>query len=142
MAAILDSSTVILFNVYLILGLQLAFNWNKTGCNTSSYLFQLGFIVLMFIRLFFYEFHNNRVCGRIVNGVFMFLLDILLVALAVYQIFTMANNTNEFYYNPDTKMGNEVCFQNRIVFSIEIAVIFLTLIKDIYFICCKPKDDV
>ena len=70
----------------------------------------------------------------------MFFLDALLVALGIYQAIVLANNSADFYYNADTKTGNEVCFQNRIVFVGEIALIGLTVIKDIYFLCCRSNE--
>ena len=141
MAAILDPSTVILFNIYLIIGLQLAFNWDETGCNTESYLFQLGFIVMMFLRLIFYEIYNNKVCGKCVHAVFMFLIDGLLIALGAYQAYTLASHSEDFYFDPKTEIGSLTCFQNRIVFVAEIAIIGLTFFKDIYFLCIRSGEE-
>lgn len=140
MAAILDSSTIVLANIYLIMGLQLALNWTHTDCNTKSYFFQLGFITFMTFRLFFHELHNNQLTSRTINAFFMFLLSGLLLALGVYQGYNVFSNSNQFYYNPTTKQGSEVCFQNRIVFVGEMVLIVLTVFKDIYFICFRSNN--
>jgi hypothetical protein len=135
----LDSSTVVLANIYLIMALQLGFNWSATACGTSSYLFQLGFIALMAVRLLFHELNHNKVTSNTLNKVFMFTMSGFLLALGIYQAITVANNASSFYYDPTTKTGNEVCFQNRIVFVGEIVIIGLTLAKDIYFLCISPE---
>lgn len=134
----LDSSTVILVNIYLIMALQLGFNWNATGCNTNSYFFQLGFIGLMVVRLIFHELNHNKFTGSGMNRLFSFLLSGTLLALGIYQAIKVFGNPNDFYYDPATKTGNEVCFQNRIVFVAEIIIVGLTLVKDIYFMCISP----
>ena len=54
MAVVLDASTLVLLNIYIIMGFQLGFNWNQTSCNQDAYFFQLGFIGFMAIRLFFH----------------------------------------------------------------------------------------
>ena len=102
----LDSSTVVLANIYLIMALQLGFNWSATACGTSSYLFQLGFIALMAARLFFHELHHNKATGTVLNRIFMFTLSGLLLALGIYQAITVASNSSSFYYDPKTKSGN------------------------------------
>lgn len=141
MAVELSSSTVVLANIYLIMILQLAFNWSNTACGTNSYLFQLGFIGLMAARLVFHELSHNKVTSLNINRVLMFTLTGLLLALGIYQAITIANNPNQFYYDPATQTGNSVCFQNRIVFVGEIVIIGLTLVKDIYFLCINPDKD-
>ena len=141
MAAVLDASTIVLLNIYLIMALQLGFNWNNTACNTDSNLFQLGFIVLMSIRLFFHELYNNRKFGKGVSAFFNFLLSGLLLALGIYQAITVFKNPSDFYYDPTTKSGNEICFQNRIVFVGEIIIIGFTVVKDVYFVCCQTDNE-
>ena len=141
MGLILDASTIVLLNIYIIMGLQLGFNWNNTGCNQDTYYFQLGFIVLMAIRLFFHELYHNRCTNKVVAAIFNFILSGLLIALAIFFGLRVFNNPNDFYYNPDTHVGNEVCFQNRIVFVAESAIIAFTGLKDIYFVCCGGERD-
>ena len=137
----LDSSTIVLGNIYLIMALQLGLNWEETNCNTNSYLFQLGFIILYILRLFFHEWYNNRIIGRTAWIVLIGITIVLLLALGGYQGYTVFNNPDDFYYNADTKEGNETCFQNRIIFVGEIVIIVLTLFKDIYFMCCVKEDN-
>ena len=141
MAAILDSSTVVLFNIYILMALQLAFNWNNTDCNISGYFFQLGFIALMTARLFFHELFHNRCCDLGCHAFFAFAIDICLIAGGAYYMYRVFGNPDYFYYDPVTKAGNEVCFQNRIVFVGEAVIIVLTFLKDIYFICCRTKEE-
>lgn len=59
---------------------------------------------------------------------------VLLLALGIYQSYTIATHSSDFFFDANTKTGSEVCFQNRIMFVGEIIVGFLTLLKDIYFI--------
>jgi hypothetical protein len=141
MAVLLDSSTLILFNIYLVMALQLAFNWNATNCNSNSAFFQLGFIVLMLARLIGHELYNNRKAGRVCHAFVMFLFSGLLLALGIVQAITVFSNPNDFNYDRATKQGSEVCFQNRIVFVSEIVIIGLTVLKDVYFILLT-KDEI
>lgn len=141
MALILDASTVVLANIYAIMAFQLGFNWKNTGCNQDAYYFQLGFIVLMAIRLFFHELYHNRCTNKCVAAIFNFILSGLLLALGIFFMQRIANNPNDFYYNPDTHVGNEICFQNRIVFVAEFVLICLTVAKDVYFVFCGGERD-
>lgn len=68
--------------------------------------------------------------------VFNFLLSGLLVALGVFFGLRVFNNPSDFYYDANTQTGNIVCFQNRIVFVAEMIIIILTVLKDVYFLCC------
>ena len=136
MGLILDASTLVLFNIYIIMGFQLGFNWNNTACNQDAYYSQLGFIVLMAIRLLFHELYHNRCINKVVAAIFNFILSGLLIALGIFFGLRVFNNPSDFYYNPDTLFGNEVCFQNRIVFVGEFAIIAFTALKDIYFVFC------
>ena len=79
----------------------------------------------------------NKAAASVIN----FILSGLLVALAVYFGLRISENPNDFYFNPDTFEGNEVCFQNRIVFVAEIIIIGLTVLKDFYFVCCGGQRD-
>lgn len=47
----LDPLSVILANIYLVMFVQLVLNWKASDCGTSSYLFQLAFILIMAGRL-------------------------------------------------------------------------------------------
>jgi hypothetical protein len=67
----------------------------------------LGFIVLMSLRLAFQEMFNNQAIGRKLFGSLMFLISGgLLLALAIYQTYVVANNSSSFYYDASTKTGN------------------------------------
>lgn len=51
----LQPANIILANLYLIMGLQLALNWSAADCNTRSNFFQLAFIVIMAVRIIIQE---------------------------------------------------------------------------------------
>lgn len=51
----LQPASIILANLYLIMGLQLALNWPAADCNTNSNFFQLAFIVIMAARIIIQE---------------------------------------------------------------------------------------
>jgi len=136
MAVVLDASTLVLMNIYIIMGFQLGFNWNQTNCNQNGYYFQLGFIGLMALRLFFHELYHNFCFNKAPAVIFNFLLSGLLVALSVIFALRIANNPNDFHFDPATLAGSEICYQNRIVFVAEMIIVGLTVLKDIYFTCC------
>ena len=60
MAYSLQPTSIILANLYLIMGLQLALNWPAADCNTNSNFFQLAFIVIMAARIVIQEAYENR----------------------------------------------------------------------------------
>lgn len=78
------------------------------------------------------EAHNNKgIPPRVYKAITLFTSGCLLTALGVYESYAIAANSSSFEYDPKTKTGNLVCYQNRIVFVGEIIICFLTLIKDI-----------
>lgn len=92
-------------------------------------------------RLFFHEAFCNQKCGKKLYFVFLFILDSLLIALGAWQMNNVFSHSDDFYYDPDTKEGSETCFQNRIVFVAEVAIIAFTFMKDIYFACCAKEEE-
>ncbi len=86
---------------------QLLSNWNVTDCNTHSNLFQLGFILLMICRLVIQELAFNQIITKQLYTILSFITSaVLLLPLAIYQSYTVANNSDAFYYDPATKEGN------------------------------------
>lgn len=123
-----------LANIYLIMLIQVSSNWKAAECNTGSNLFQLAFILIMICRLAIQEASFNHFLTKKHYKMLSFFTSfILLLALGVYQIYNIASNSDEFFYDPKAKVGNEICYQNRIVFVGEIVIIFLTIFKDLYF---------
>ena len=103
----LDPPSVILFNVYLVMFVQLVLNWDKTSCDTGSAFFQLGFILIVFTRLLIHEMHNNKMISQKIFTAMMFLMSgVLLVPLAIYQCVVLDNNSDKFYYDAKAKVGN------------------------------------
>lgn len=47
----LEPLNVILANLYIVMLLQLVFNWSAADCNTYSNFYQLVFILTMFTRV-------------------------------------------------------------------------------------------
>lgn len=114
--------------------IQVSSNWKAADCNTGSNLFQLAFIILMICRLAIQEASFNHFLTKNLYKILSFFTScVLLLALGVYQIYNIASNSNEFFYDPKAKVGNEICYQNRIVFVGEIVIIFVTILKDLYF---------
>lgn len=138
----LDPLTVLLANIYLVMIVQLILNWQAANCGTSSYLFQLAFILIMAGRLVLQEFYNNKIMPKKIFASLMFLSSgVLLLGLGIYQSYTISTHSSDFFYDANTKTGSEVCFQNRIIFVGEIIIGFLTLFKDIYFIGIVKEDE-
>lgn len=123
---------IVLVNIFFIMLVQLGLNWQASDCDTRSNLFQLAFILIYLIRMATQEAHNNKaIPPGVYKAITLFTSGCLLTALGVYESYVIAANSNSFEYDPKTKIGNLVCYQNRIVFVGEIIICFLTVIKDI-----------
>lgn len=123
-----------LANIYLIMLIQICSNWKASDCSTGSNLFQLAFVLIMICRLAIQEAAFNHIFSKRFYIILSFFTSsILLLALGIYQIYNIASHSDAFFYDPKAKIGNEVCYQNRIVFVGEIVIIFLTIAKDLYF---------
>lgn len=108
---------IILVNFYFIMVLQLFLHWQEGDCNTGSNFFQLAFILVLLLRIVVQEaFLNKALQLRTFKTLTLITSGCLLTALGVYQAYTMAKNSSYFDYNPDTKIGSLVCYQNRIVY--------------------------
>lgn len=130
----IEATNIFLANIYLVMLIQIAANWKAADCSTGSNLFQLAFILIMICRLAIQEAAFNHILSKKNYKILSFFTSsILLFALGIYQIFNIATHSDAFFYDPKAKVGDEICYQNRIVFVGEIVIIFLTIVKDIYF---------
>ena len=130
----IEATDILLANIYLIMLIQIAANWKDADCSTGSNLFQLAFILIMNCRLVVQEAAFNHFMSKKLYKILSFVTSsVLLLALGIYQIFNISTHSDAFFYDPKAKVGNEICYQNRIVFVGEIVIIFLTITKDVYF---------
>jgi hypothetical protein len=89
----------------------------------------------MLFRIGAQEAHINKgIANRTYKAFMLVSSGCLLNALAIYYAYTIALKSYEFDYDPQTKIGSIVCYQNRIVYVTEIILCFLTIIKDIFFV--------
>lgn len=128
-------------NLYFIMTLQLALNWESSNCNTHSNLFQLVFIIVLVCRIIAQEAAINRALSRKTYRTIMLVSSgCFLTGIGVYEAIKLAWNSSDFDYDPNTKIGNLVCYQNRIVFVAEIVACFLIVAKDIITIVMGKED--
>lgn len=97
----------------------------------------------MVLRIIFQEMFLNKYIGKkLYRGLTLFSSGFLLTGAAVFECLMLSLHKDNFSYNAETKEGNLVCFQNRIVYVTEIVLCFLTVIKDIFFIILgKDKEE-
>ena len=132
----LQPLNIILFNIYLIMTLQLLLNWSEASCNHHSNLFQLVFIITMITRLILQEsFLNKIIKFKTYKSTTLISSGVVLTGFAIYQAIILGTNPSDYDYNPENK-ATLTCFQNRIIFVSEIVLCFLTVIKDILFVIC------
>jgi hypothetical protein len=125
----------VLANVYLIMLLQIGLNWSDADCSTHSNVYQLLFILTLVLRLFIQEAHNNRLIAKKTYTILILLSSgAILTGLTAYQTIILSQNWNAFSYDPQTKIGDLACYQNRIVFVTELVVGVLTVCKDIGYV--------
>lgn len=81
----LEAVNIVLLNIYFIMTLQLALNWQPANCNTGSNFFQLAFILIMLLRIAVQEAHNNQLVSSKVHKALMLVSSgALLNALGIY----------------------------------------------------------
>lgn len=137
----LEPLTVVLANLYLVMLLQVGLNWAEVDCATHSNLYQLVFILTLVLRLFIQEAYNNRILAKRTHTILMLLSSgAVLTGLTAYQTYVLASNWSAFSYDPQTKVGNLACYQNRIVFVTELVVGLLTVCKDIGCVIWTKED--
>jgi hypothetical protein len=128
----LEPLSVVLANLYLVMLLQVGMNWADVDCATHSNVYQLVFILTLVLRLFIQEAYNNRIIAKRTYTILMLLSSgAILTGLTAYQSYVLASNWSAFSYDPQTKVGDLGCYQNRIVFVAELVVGLLTVGKDI-----------
>jgi len=97
--------------------IQIASNWKAADCSSGSNLFQLAFILIMICRLAIQEAAFNHILTKQLYKILCFFTSaVLLLALGIYQIVNIASHSDAFFYDPKAKVGDEICYQNRIVF--------------------------
>lgn len=128
----LQPTSIILANLYLVMGLQLALNWPAADCNTNSSYFQLAFIAIMAARILIQEAYENRgITAKTHRWSMLVSSGFFLTGLAAYQSYMLWKHWGEFSYDASTKEGSVTCYQNRIIYVSEIAICVLTVCKDI-----------
>lgn len=141
MVSSLEPVNILLMNLYFIMTLQLALNWESANCNTHSNLFQLVFIIVLVARVIAQEAAINKVLSsKAYRNIMLVTSGCFLTGIGVYEAIKLAWNSGNFDYDPNTKVGNLVCYQNRIVFVAEIVACFLTVAKDIVTIVMGKEE--
>jgi uncharacterized membrane protein len=114
------------------MALQLSLNWQSASCNTHSNIFQLVFIAVLVARIIAQEaVINKALSSKAYRAIMLVTSGCFLTGIGVYEAIKLAWNSADFDYDPSTKIGNLVCYQNRIVYVAEIVACFLTVAKDI-----------
>ncbi len=81
----LEAVNIVLVNIFFIMILQLALNWQAADCDTGSNLFQLAFILIYLVRMATQEAHNNKgISSRTFKIVTLITSGCFLTALGVY----------------------------------------------------------
>lgn len=131
----LEPINVILANIYIVMLVQLAFNWNNTDCSTNSNIFQIAFILTLVLRLLLQEWYLNKIIShKIYTGLMLISSGAFLTGLCVYESFIISQNWQQFSYDVKSNSGSLTCYQNRIVFVAEIIIGFLAVAKDVVLI--------
>jgi hypothetical protein len=104
MISTLEPINIVLVNLYFIMVLQLALNWQDADCNTHSNFFQLVFIVTMVARILTQEaFLNKNISKKQFRAITLFTSGFFLTGIAVYEAITLSRHGNEFDYDPNSK---------------------------------------
>jgi hypothetical protein len=131
----LEPVNVILANIYLVMLVQLAFNWNNTDCSTNSNIFQIAFLLTLVLRLLLQEGYLNKIISHKTYTALMLIFSgLFLTGLCVYESIIISQNWQKFNYDAKSGIGNLTCYQNRIVFVAEIIIGFLAVAKDVALI--------
>ena len=80
--------------------LQIVLNFKDSDCGTSSNIFQIGYVVVLFLRLLFDELYNNRKIVRMTWNILMIITSfVLLGALSGYEIWAISANPDSFFWD-------------------------------------------
>lgn len=132
----LEPQNILLANLYLIMLLQILLNWSASYCETNSNIMQLVFVLTLIARLFIQEFYYNKIYGTKIYKVLMMVSSlVILLGMGIFWAYTISTNAASF----DNYSTNLACFQNRIMFVIEIIFGFLTLLKDCWLVLCLKE---
>lgn len=102
----LKSQNILLFNFYLILFLQLIFNWSYANCNNHTNVWKLFYMFVLFARIFGDEFYHNRMLSANGNKGLKVVTSLILLFMGIAMIAILARNKEDF--------DEGVCFSNRI----------------------------
>lgn len=81
----LEPTNIILANIYFIMILQIALNFQSANCNTNSNLFQVAFITIMLIRIILQELYLNRyITKKLYKPLMLFSSGFLLTGIAAF----------------------------------------------------------
>ena len=97
---------IILANFYVILLVQLLFNWSETECGHSLNVWKLILLIVLFGRLFADEMFNNSKIHQTAYSIIRVTTAVILVAMAIFMIITLLENEHSF--------SQGTCFLNRI----------------------------
>jgi hypothetical protein len=97
----LEPVNIILFNIYIIMLLQIALNWSFADCGTGSNIFQLIFVITMLLRLFFHEGSQNKIINSTLFKTLMLISSgCILTGISIYESYTISQHWNNFSYDP------------------------------------------
>lgn len=127
----IKGQNIILFNFYLILTIQLIFNWQLTSCNNHTNLWKLVLLMVLYGRLMGDELtHNNKITRR--NSLLLRVVSsLVLLSLSIAMISLLISNSSDFDKNP--------CFHNRIEYVVEVILSFVIIFKDIVYIISRKS---
>jgi hypothetical protein len=100
---------IIIFNFYLILTIQLLFNWSVMSCNNYVSIWQLIFLIILYGRLLADELHHNKYLTFQQIRVSKVITSLVLLGMAIAMIALLTGNTHDF--------DEKTCSLNRISFS-------------------------
>jgi len=89
----LEPINIIMANIYLIMLLQIAFNWDASNCSTNSNVFQIIFILTLVVRLIIQEAKCNKIISKkTAKALMLFSSGALLTGLGVYESYSLSKN--------------------------------------------------
>lgn len=102
----IKGQNIILFNFYIILTIQLIFNWQLTSCNNHTNLWKFVFFMILHGRLIGDELsHNDKLSLR--NFILLRIVSsLVLLGLSIAMISLLVSNSSDF--------EQKSCFLNRI----------------------------
>lgn len=125
----IKGQNILLFNFYLILTIQLLFNWQHTSCNNHTNLWKLVFLMVLYGRLMGDELSHNDKLSRRNCLLLRIVSSVVLLGLSIAMITLVIRNSSDFDKNP--------CFLNRIEYVVEVILSFIIIFKDLIYIISR-----